>query len=781
MQNDDLIQRIKILFDKTSQNNLKKADDAVKGLTKHVTSLNMSLKDVRKASKAVNSLQKLKQQFSDTTAKARKLKDKIQDLKNTKGKTAKQTEKLNRKLREAQREYGANTKKLGPLKQAINQVKRETRRLGVDTSKLTAEQLRLARATDKLKDQEIALGRTRRRNRGVFSAGAAIARGGLKPGAAISAGAALNTAGLGGLGGALVGGAAVFGGASALSSVFSTGASLDKIVTDIATRQKGVDKNRLSKIITDVNEKFIFNLADTGSAFSLASRSGIQGERNLQRFSNSALRFAQAEDLSAAQGSKILIQLGNAFGRDKIGGADELANLLSATATGAATDVPELFQALRGFVKPAKELAKLNTDEILGVTSLLADVGLGGSRGTTSFKTAFAKVIKGQSKKFVGATENIAAKTGLQIDVRDPETGGALPFLDILRQLEQAKKVGGKAVEGDVQKALAELIGSRTLPQAFAFLEEGVDGILARAQKLRQLAETDITGRLEKARLGTVEGQTKRFTSVLDNLRSSAFKSGLDTLGLNVLTEVNNSLIGIRKFVESDPSFMKNVSGSLASLFSVTMDIAKGVGQLVVGLAPVLNIIGKAAGTATAGVKAVGAFATGGDPLATFAESKLKQELITATGDRKKDIQNRLAGLSNRKFNKNLASDFADRLKRNLPLSASEVDQINSDPALKTAILGKLGPQTATAALGTPGMTSQQLQSQLFIKKGAALAKAAVTSANTSFTSSSPSSNMITNNVEIKVDGSKDPEETARAVKSAIEEMTFTQMEVPLN
>jgi hypothetical protein len=780
MPNDDLIQRIKILFDSKSQSNLNKADKAVGKLKKGLAGLNMSLKDIKSASKQVSTLQKLQKQFDDNTAKARKLKDRINDLKNTKGKTAKSTEKLNRKLREAQREYSNSTKKLGPLRTAIHQVKSETKKLGIDTNKLSSEQARLARMTDKLKDQEIALARTRRRNRGVFSAGAALARGGLKPGSAISAGAALNAGGMTGMGGALIGGAAIYGGASALRSVFSTGAQLEKTVTDIGTRQTGIDKAQLSKIIQSVNEDFIFNLQDTGSAFSLASRSGIEGSGNLQSFSRSALKFAQAEDLSATKGTDILIKLGNSFGRDKIGGADELANLLSATATGAATNVPELFQALKGFVKPARELAKLDTDEILGVTSLLADVGLGGARGTTSFKTAFAKVIKGQSKKFVGATENIAAKTGIQIDVRDPETGGAIPFLDIMRQLEQVKRTGGRAVEGDLQIALAELIGSRTLPQALTFLEEGVDGILARAKKLRALAETDITGRLAASRLGTAEGQSKRFTSVLENVRATAYQGGLDTLGFSVLSSINDSLVGMRSFMDTNPSFMKDVSTILASLFAVTKEVAGGVAQVVVGLTPLFNILAKGVGNTSAAISGVGAFLTGGNPLDTFAQKVLERELLTAEGQDRVDIQDRLSNLQNKRMNNIQGRDLVSKLKSGQTLGLAEIDALNSNPDLKKRVLAGLGPATATEALGNPGMTSSQLSSQLFIQKNSALAKRALMSPTTSFSGSGTTSS-ITNNVEIKIDGTKDPESTALAVKQALQNMTATQMEVPLN
>lgn len=776
MQNDDLIVRIKALFGNNFITNLKKADKTVDGLKDSVNGLNKSLRNVQKASKSITTLQNLKKQFSDTANKARNLKDKINDLKNTKGKTAKETEKLNRKLRDAQRQYADNTKKLGPLRQAITQVKKETRRLGVDTSKLTSEQIRLARATDKLKDQEISLARTRRRNRGTFSATAAFARGGLTPGATISAGAALNAGGMGMLGGALIGGAAAFGGARALGGVFNTGAGLDKIVTDVVTRQKSqgisIDKDKLAKSIMDVNEKFIFDLKDTGGAFSLAARSGIEGLDDLRKFSTSSLRFAQAEDITATKATDTLVTLGNQFGRDKVAGADELANLLSATASTSATNVSQLSNALAKFVKPAKTLAGLKTDEIFGVVSLLADVGMKGSTGTTAFKTAFAKVVKGQSKKFAGATANIAEKTGMQIDIRDPETGMPLPFLQIMKQLENARKVGGKSVEGDVLTALAELTGSRTLVQTISMLDEGVEGILERSKKIRDIADGDITGKLEKSRLSTVEGQQQRFISLLDNLKATVFNSGLADLGLATLKEVNSSLIGLRKFVESDPNFMPAVTGLLTDLKTIIGGVFRILSPFISPILGMLRLvtsgIARLVTLVSAAVQATMAKFSGGDFRETFNAVNKRGQLETS-----------LAGIKDPQERSIIQGKIA---AIDAQIAASSEGKSKEDALLTKLVSGGQLTPAEMAAAKAPAF-----QKVLNAKAFSANSPIVQANKNLGFQDErnafnmSPTTAAVTNNVEIKIDGSKDPESTAVAVKEALQNMTFSQMEVPLN
>lgn len=674
----------------------KKSD----GLKKKLGAINQTLRDTEKfESKLKTEAGKLNTKILESKTKLGELDEQLKKHKDINVKGAEATEKHARKLDRLKTSYDKTKKAIEKDNTALRTNQRLLTETSHDVDRLRNSQSRLKHSYDATRRaeqlQSASARRGAKRGAAFQSAGSAIARGGLRQGALISAGAALGTGGMGTLGSMLIAGGATLGIGSALFKSASTGMDLETNLADIMTRTAGrVDKTELKKVIKELNSRSPYDLGDVSSAFVTLGKSGVNDLASMKGVAESSLLFGQAEQLSATDATNKILKITHLLGK-KTNAKDTnyIANLLSATATSAPTNVSEVFTALTSGGPVAKLFGQMDDYQLGGLLAVMAEHGYTGS-AMAPLRTALLKE-KG-TKKVKDAQARLSDLTGGQELNLVSKNNVMLPLLDIIDSIETMQKqfAGNRDVQESLRAFLSASFGARGTDKLLAILMGGRKAILAKADEIKGLVEGGITQKLAEEKGKTTEYKLKFLVSEFSNTLESLFDKVLKGPIGDIAMSMKGDLEGIGRFIENNPEAMKEISSTInltytsikaiaSSVFRIAEKIAPLVKPILQGIAGTSVLIDKTLGTVldtgsaffttgdVVGTARRGVYEMFGAPTAAAAEPGSEaQKAAQSWVDKSKGEKTRLAALR---------GSVISKLKNNIPLTNTDLGLLTKE------------------------------------------------------------------------------------------------------
>lgn len=238
-----------------------------------------------------------------------------------------------------------------------------------------------------------------------------------------------------------------------------------------------------------------------------------------QKALSGTLMLAQSQAISLQEAADIATTAMNGFGKS----ADDLGRIndvLAATASNTATNVLELFEALK-VAAPVATAAGVSMEETMAALGMLANKGFRGSEAGTGLK----QIILALASQTPEA-QKVAEKYGFAVDETTIKTKGLIAVLEEL----------SKSGIGNSMADLGDYFNKLGAPKGAA--------ILGDADMLNKLYQTIANSQGEAARmfeegLGAWEKAYKTLVSVWENTQIKVFDSGrkIFTEPLNILAE----------------------------------------------------------------------------------------------------------------------------------------------------------------------------------------------------------------------------------------------------
>lgn len=261
-----------------------------------------------------------------------------------------------------------------------------------------------------------------------------------------------------------------------------------------------------------------YTATEAANALEQLVRNGLQ-PLAAQKALSGTLQLAQSQAISLQEAADIATTAMNGFGKS----ADDLGRIndvLAATASNTATNVLELFEALK-VAAPVATAAGISMEETMAVLGQLANKGFRGSEAGTGLK----QIILALASQTPEA-QKVAEKYGFAVDETTIKTKG---LIAVLKELSKSGIGNSMADLGDYFNKLGAPKGA---------------AILGDTEMLDELYQTIANSQGEAARmfeegLGAWEKAYKTLISVWENTQIKVFDSGkkIFTEPLNILAE----------------------------------------------------------------------------------------------------------------------------------------------------------------------------------------------------------------------------------------------------
>ena len=261
-----------------------------------------------------------------------------------------------------------------------------------------------------------------------------------------------------------------------------------------------------------------YTATEAANALEMLVRNGLQ-PLAAQKALSGTLQLAQSQAISLQEAADVATTAMNGFGKS----ADDLNHIndiLAATASNTATNVLELFEALK-VAAPVATAAGVSMEETMAALGMLANKGFRGSEAGTGLK----QIILALASQTPEA-QKVAEKYGFAVDETTLKTKG---LIAVLKELSQSGIGNSMADLGDYFNKLGAPKGA---------------AILGDTSMLEELYKTIANSQGEAARmfeegLGAWEKAYKTLVSVWENTQIKVFDSGrkIFTEPLNVLAE----------------------------------------------------------------------------------------------------------------------------------------------------------------------------------------------------------------------------------------------------
>lgn len=261
-----------------------------------------------------------------------------------------------------------------------------------------------------------------------------------------------------------------------------------------------------------------YTATEAANALEQLVRNGLQ-PLAAQKALSGTLMLAQSQAISLQEAADIATTAMNGFGKS----ADELGSIndvLAATASNTATNILELFEALK-VAAPVATAAGISMQETMTALGMLANKGFRGAEAGTGLK----QIILALASQTPEA-QKVAEKYGFAVDETTLKTKG---LIAVLKELSQSGIGNSMADLGDYFNKLGAPKGA---------------AILGDTSMLEELYKTIANSQGEAARmfeegLGAWEKAYKTLVSVWENTQIKIFDSGrkIFTEPLNILAE----------------------------------------------------------------------------------------------------------------------------------------------------------------------------------------------------------------------------------------------------
>ena len=286
-----------------------------------------------------------------------------------------------------------------------------------------------------------------------------------------------------------------------------------------------------------------YTATEAANALEQLVRNGLQ-PLAAQKALSGTLQLAQSQAISLQEAADIATTAMNGFGKS----ADDLGRIndvLASTASNTATNVPELFEALK-VAAPVATAAGVSMEETMAVLGQLANKGFRGSEAGTALK----QIILALASQTPEA-QKVAEKYGFAVDETTIKTKG---LIAVLKELS-------KSGIGNSMADLGVYFNKLGAPKGAA--------ILGDTDMLEELYQIIANSQGEAARmfdegLGAWKKAYKTLISVWENTQIKVFDSGK-----KIFTEPLNILAEFIRRIQDIPTVVTAAFGLLSSKIGV--------------------------------------------------------------------------------------------------------------------------------------------------------------------------------------------------------------------
>lgn len=296
-----------------------------------------------------------------------------------------------------------------------------------------------------------------------------------------------------------------------------------------------------------------FTSDEVGEAFVKLSKAGLNLTEST-KIMGDMLKLAAAADLDMATAADISTSILQTY-RIEVDDFNDAMNMLVKTFISAKVELSDLGTSFR-YVGAIAEEAGFEFSETAAILAVLAKAGLRGSMAGTTLRGVIGRLQNPprQARKAL-------AELGVQIE---DTNGEMLPFINILRQLQQA---------GGASRAL-EIFGLRAGPGMAVLISQGVDALAELEAKIRNHGNVadDISAKM----MSGLRGAWKHMTSAAQEAAIAMGDGGL----LTAITWLITKLTAAFQILSAMPDALKGVLVAVVALTIVVGPLAWAFGNL---------------------------------------------------------------------------------------------------------------------------------------------------------------------------------------------------------
>lgn len=336
----------------------------------------------------------------------------------------------------------------------------------------------------------------------------------------------------------------------ALRDVVEDGVQFERTMTFAAAQFPGMIRagtaefEALQRAAEEVGEATEFSAQEAAEGLTLLATAGLSAEQAIGALPK-VVNFATASKVDFAEASDIANDAMGAFGLTTVDAAKNAKNMgrvmdvLTRAAADSTTNVPQLFEAIR-MGGPIAKTAGASLEEFVGMTGVLAKVGLKGAEAGTAIRNAFLELGSPSS----AATKGMQ-KLGVKIALTDK---GAIDMTKTIGRFAVASK---KMTKAQKIQALGAVFGARTVGPFIALMDAGVD-VIGEMTKGMQNATGTTEGMATIIQQDAL-GALKQFDSMISGVKLQVFQAIRPVL-LDVVAATSSWVKANRELIKTKAS-----------------------------------------------------------------------------------------------------------------------------------------------------------------------------------------------------------------------------------
>lgn len=334
--------------------------------------------------------------------------------------------------------------------------------------------------------------------------------------------------------------------------------------------------NEMSDAIKRMAETIPLAQKELATIAADAGRFGVEGSKNIEKFTKSTAKMATATNLNAKEAGEAFARLAT-LTNTPISKVENLGSSINALSNNFATSAQEIVDSMMRSAGAMSQFGLTQT-EIAGFSAALNEVSESSERAGTRLRRLTQEIMN--PKK----TQDLANALGYSVEAfKDIKNNNPT---DLLKQMASAMKGGGRSA-----KILNKNL-STTSRQALAGLGQNLDGLNESLQMSRKEFKKNTS--LQKEFDAAIQTLDKQLKLLLNSFRNVAISMG------NVfLPAVTQAVKGIRGLVEGFTNLNKATNGVLAPALTLS--------TFIVGITAAITTFSGVLGTALTVIGAVGA------------------------------------------------------------------------------------------------------------------------------------------------------------------------------
>jgi TP901 family phage tail tape measure protein len=367
----------------------------------------------------------------------------------------------------------------------------------------------------------------------------------------------------GGVKTAVAGASAVLAGAAvaALGKATMAAANFEQAMVEVEKVTSQATAEKLSQSIRDMATEIPLAQEKLAGLAADAGRFGIEGPKNIEKFTRSVAKMSTATNLSAQEAGESLAKLAE-LTNTPISEVENLGSAINSLSNNFATSSQEIVDSMKRSAGALSQMGMSQT-EIAGMSAALNEVSESSERAGTRMRRLAQEMM---SPKKVGELSSALGMSTAEFKKMREEAP-----TELMLEMAESMKEGGKEADA-LRNAL-----STTSRQALAAMGQNLEGTREALEKSNKSYEEGTSLQKEfEASTSTFNKQLKLLQNQLRNIAIS--------MGNKILPVLGKGLKRLRPLVSKFADFNKRMNGMPAIIATVT--------AAVVGLTGVFTALG---------------------------------------------------------------------------------------------------------------------------------------------------------------------------------------------